>query len=70
MCGDLPWSGPATVGLNTPDDIRVNHQLSLTPLVADIGCVHSESEWNNVIYELETNVVILPETPEPPQFLG
>ena len=69
-CGYLQWSGPATVGLNTPADIRFNHPLSGTPSLDGIACIHVESEWNNIIYELELNAVILPLTPAPPNSLG
>ena len=69
-CGQLQWSGPATIGLNTPDDITINHILSGTPIVDNIACIHEDSPWNNLIYDLEMNAVILPETPAPSNFLG
>ena len=58
------------MGLNTPADIRINHPLSGNPSLDGIACVHVESVWNNIIYELEPNPVILPLTPAPTNFLG
>lgn len=69
-CEELMWSGPTTIGLNTPGDIVINHPLSGTPVVNDIACIHQGSEWSNLIYDLETNPIILQLTPAPSPFLG
>lgn len=64
------WSGPTTIGLNTPEDIVINHTLSGTPVINDIACIHQYSEWSNLIYDLEINPIILPLTPAPSPYLG
>lgn len=64
------WSDPATIGLNAPTNIRINHPLSGTSIVDDIACIRQDSEWNNLIYEMETNPVILPITPAPANSIG
>lgn len=64
------WSGPTTIGVNTPDDIQTNHPLSGSPVVNDIACIYQDSHWSNLIYDLEINPVILPITPEPVSSLG
>ena len=66
-CGDLLWLSDATIGFNAPPDTYESHPLSGTDINPDtIACVHSpESEWNNVIYDLEPSPIILAVTPEP-----
>ena len=70
MCGALEWSDAATIGLNTPADIRFNYPLSGTDLIDEIACIHIDSQWKNLIYDLEISSVILPQTPAPANFLG
>ena len=70
-CGYLEWSSPTTIGLNAPPDYYYNHPLSGTGVSPDeIACVHLESEWNNVVIDMEPNPVILPITPTPTFFTG
>ena len=69
-CEQLEWSDEATIGINTPDDIIINHPLSGTDLIDEIACIHVDSPWKNLIYELEPNPVILPITPPPSNSLG
>ena len=70
-CGYLEWSSPTTIGLNAPPDYYYNHPLSGTGVSPDeIACVHLESEWNNVVIDMEPNPVILPITPTPTSFTG
>ena len=70
-CGYLDWSSAATIGINAPPDYYYNHPLTGTEISPDeIACVHINSEWNNVIIDMEPNPVILPMTPEPSSFIG
>ena len=70
-CGDLEWSGDATIGFNAPPDDYYNHPLSEADISTDeVACVHVDSAWNNVIIDLELNPLILPSTPEPSSFVG
>lgn len=70
-CGDLQWLRDATIGYNAPPDNYENHPLTGTDIYPDtIACVHTESEWNNVIYDLEPSPIILGMTPEPTTSIG
>ena len=71
QCGYLYWSSPATIGINAPPEYYYNHPLTGTAVSPDeIACVHENSEWNNVIIDMEPNPVVLPVTPEPSTFIG
>ena len=70
MCGELNWSDAATIGFNTPDELRFNHPLSGTEFIDEIACIHLENSLNNIIFDLEPSPVILPMTPPPANSLG
>ena len=68
-CGEIEWSGPVSVGYNAPPNTYYNHPLTLTSLpINALACSHLESEWNNVITDLQPGNVILPSPPQPPLF--
>ena len=71
-CGDLKYSDVAVVGHNAPLESYKNHPLSDTDVDADtIACVHLDSVWNNVVYDLQTKGnYVLSSTPEPSDFIG
>ena len=70
-CGYLEWTTPATIGLNAPTDLYYTHPLTGTIASPDeIACVHVDSEWNNVVIDMEPNPIILPITPEPSIYIG
>ena len=62
----------AVIGYNTPLGPFRNHPLSDTDVAADtIACVHLDSVWNNVIYDLQPDGnTIFTGTPEPSDFIG
>ena len=69
-CGDLGWSDSATIGYNAPVTATYTHPLSLVETginikTDEIACIHSGSEWSNLIFELEVSNHILEMTPEP-----
>ena len=64
-CGELGWSDPATIGYYAPTTVSYNHPLSQGLLTDEIACLHSGSDWSNLIFELETSNHILEMTPEP-----
>ena len=71
-CGELDFSDTAVIGYNIPVGSYENHPLSDTDVPANvIACVHLDSVWNNVVYDLQPdgNTVFIG-TPEPLQFIG
>ena len=70
-CGNMSWSEEATIGFNAPPSLYEVHPKTDTELNPDtIACVHEDSPWNNVIYDLEPSPIILPVTPAPSSFTG
>ena len=71
-CGELSWSENATIGFNVPIGPYKNHPLSDAAVDPDtIACVHMDSVWNNVIYNLQPDGnLVLTTTPEPSDFIG
>lgn len=71
-CGDLNYPDIAVVGYNVPLGSYENHPLSDTDVDADaIACVHLDSVWNNVMYDLQPDGnFVLANTPEPSEFIG
>ena len=72
QCGLLNWAGDATIGFNAGGDYYENHPLSGLSLSNAIACVHNDSVWNNVIYNLVPNPTELTTdpTPEPATSIG
>ena len=71
FCGDIQWPGPAGVGYYAPPATFYNHSLAFSPLeVSELACTHVDSEWNNVIIDLQPGNVILPSTPAPVSLTG
>ena len=70
-CGELEWPFSAVIGYNAPVGNTYNHYLSSVsseqPPADEIACIHTNSQWSNVIIDLETSNIILPVTP-PPHF--
>ena len=60
------------IGYNVPLGNFENHPLSYADVTADtIGCVHLDSVWNNVVYDLQPDgSTIFISTPEPSDFIG
>ena len=53
MCGDLSFSGGATIGFSTKDGLYANHVASVRGNAQAISCLNSpENPWVNVVYEL------------------
>ena len=64
-CGDIQWSEGSVIGFNAGGSYYVNHPLSDSIEARDIDCVHHpESEWNNVVYDVNPNgtIPIIPQT--------
>lgn len=59
------------VGFNAPLGPYKNHPLSIADITADtIACVHLDSLWNNVIYDLTPDGKVFTGTPEPLESTG
>lgn len=71
-CGELDFLDTAVIGYNIPLGYYVNHPLSDAALPADtVACVHLDSVWNNVVYDLQPDgSTVFTGTPEPSQFIG
>lgn len=71
-CGALNWAGEATIGYNAGGDYYMNHPLSGLSLSNAIACVHNDSVWNNVIYNLvpRPDLLTTDPTPIPPTTIG
>ena len=71
-CDSLNWAGEATIGFNAGGDYYENHLLSGLSLSNAVACVHNDSMWNNVIFNLVPDPTMLTTdpTPEPPTSLG
>lgn len=70
-CGGLYWLNPATIGFNAPPSTYNNHPITGTDLTPDnVACVHRDSPWNNVIFDLEPNPIVLGTTPAPSNTIG
>lgn len=53
MCGDLEFSGGATIGFVTESGLYANHVTLLRGNAKDIACLNSpNSPWVNVVYKL------------------
>ena len=55
----------ATIGYYAPTTVSYNHPLSQQLFTDEIACLRSESDWSNLIFELETSNHFLEMTPEP-----
>ena len=52
-CGDLNFSGGATIGFVTSDGLFANHIASIRDSVRSIACQNvPTSPWVNVVYEI------------------
>ena len=52
-CGDLSYSGGATIGFVTEDGLFANHVASIRGSAQLISCLNMpNSPWVNVVYEL------------------
>ena len=71
-CDSLGWAGEATIGFNSGGDYYQNHPLSGLSLSNAIACVHNDSEWNNVVYNIVPDPSMLTDdpTPEPASSIG
>ena len=51
-CGQLEWSGGATIGFNAAGNFYQNHHLSGT-YAKNIACLNTPvTSWTNIIYQL------------------
>ena len=41
QCGDLEWSGGATIGFGASSELFSNHRLSRSPIITSIGCLNA-----------------------------
>ena len=65
-CGDLGWSGGATIGYNggPVGNFYANHPLSGTTSANAIACLNSDlTEWFNLVYNVSIGVYIPTEPP-------
>lgn len=71
-CGTLNWAGEAVIGFNAGGDYYQNHPLSGLSLSNAVACVHNDSVWNNVIYNLvpHPSMLTMDPTPEPADTIG
>lgn len=71
-CGTLNWAGEAVIGFNAGGDYYENHPLSGLSLSNAVACVHNDSAWNNVIYNLvpDPSMLTTDPTPEPADTIG
>ena len=71
-CGELDFPDIAVIGYNVPLGQYKTHPLSNTDISPDtIACVHLDSVWNNVVYDLTPHEgTIYTATPEPSDFIG
>ena len=59
MCGEMNWSGGATIGFIADSSFYANHPLSGTANANDVACVNSPATvWSNVFYDLISQPVI------------
>ena len=57
QCGDLEWSGGATIGFGASSELFSNHRLSRSPSITSIGCLNApDNQFFTVLYGL-TNFV-------------
>ena len=64
-CGDLQWSGGATIGYNggPVGGFYENHPLS-GQTASRIACINGDiTEWSNVVYNVSIDVYIPTEPP-------
>lgn len=66
----IEWSDGAVIGFNAGSEHYENHALSGLLQSSVIDCVHTESEWNNVIFDLTPGEVMNTTTPIPPSIIG
>ena len=53
QCGDLEWSGGATIGFGAGLEFVSNHRLSGTPNVTSIACLSSSGDqYFSLVYAL------------------
>ena len=48
----MDWSGRATIGFNAGGEYYANHPLGRQPFSNAVACLNSNSEWNNIVYDL------------------
>ena len=52
-CGDLEWSGGATIGYGASSEMFSNHRLSGTFFITVIGCLNNpDNQFFTVLYEI------------------
>ena len=55
-CGDLTFSGGATIGFVTEDGLFANHIATLRGNARSIACLNTpNTPWVNVVYEITTS---------------
>ena len=53
QCGDLEWSGGATIGFGASSELFANHRLILTREAAFIACLNSpNNQFFTVLYSI------------------
>ena len=53
QCGDLEWSGGATIGFSASSELFSNHRLSRSPIITSIGCLNAlDDQFFTVLYGL------------------
>jgi hypothetical protein len=68
QCGQLGWSGDATIGYNDYANDFYNHPLSGGVDARSIACINQPTSlWSNVVLNITAATVF---TPPPPTFSG
>ena len=58
-CELIEWTRlRAGVGINSGSGYYINHPLSNTDNVTEIGCYDEVSEWTNIAYRLDQGILI------------
>ena len=52
-CGEMEWSGGATIGFGANDELYANLRLSGSSQANAVACLNSPTtEWSNLLYKL------------------
>lgn len=58
-CGDMNWSGYATIGFNAAGDYFVNHPNTGSYYSHNIACLnYPNNQWYNLVYEISPSNAI------------
>ena len=56
-CGEMEWSGGATIGFGASDELHSNLRLSDSFRAVAVACLNSPTtEWSNLLYKLTQDI--------------